>query len=215
MKRPHYETLGVETDATQEDIKKAYRQKAKELHPDKNDGDDRGFVALNRANEVLSDDEKRKRYDETGEDGTDNDHRQVMAILTNFSLIFLDHTKDVKKQSLTDFVRERINEAIQLATDLMENIKSDISKTNDVLSRLKLAKTTEEDVLYMVFKNRILSGEEQVIEHEKVCNLMKIALEELKNYSYLVDNSNGQTNRYAMNQSGFDRMLNNLPPWFK
>jgi molecular chaperone DnaJ len=61
-----YKVLGVPEDADAAAIKKAFRQKAKELHPDKHPGDKKaedGFKELNQAYEILSDAEKRRRYD--------------------------------------------------------------------------------------------------------------------------------------------------------
>lgn len=64
----HYDTLGVPRDASAAEIKKAYRKKAKDAHPDRKGGDNTEMVAINRAKDTLLDDEKRKRYDETGTD---------------------------------------------------------------------------------------------------------------------------------------------------
>jgi curved DNA-binding protein CbpA len=60
-----YQTLGVEPDATQEEIRAAYRNRAKQAHPDAG-GSDVEFRAIESAHRVLSDPEKRKIYDETG-----------------------------------------------------------------------------------------------------------------------------------------------------
>src|SRR5690242_11472187 len=67
----YYKTLGVDKNASADDIKKAYRKLARKLHPDLNPNDKEAhkkFQQLNEANEVLSDPEKRKKYDQYGKD---------------------------------------------------------------------------------------------------------------------------------------------------
>ena len=66
----YYKVLGVKNDASQDEIKKAYRRMAKRYHPDTNKDDPNAkerFQEINEANEVLSDPEKRRKYDEYGE----------------------------------------------------------------------------------------------------------------------------------------------------
>ena len=71
-KRDYYEVLEVSRSATREEIKKAYRKQALKFHPDKNPGNKKAeekFKEAAEAYEVLSNDEKKARYDRFGHDG--------------------------------------------------------------------------------------------------------------------------------------------------
>ena len=73
----YYKILGVPKTATEEEIKKAYRKLARKMHPDLNPQDKdahKKFQQINEANEVLSDPEKRKKYDKYGEDWKNAEH---------------------------------------------------------------------------------------------------------------------------------------------
>ena len=69
MPRDYYEVLGVSRDASEDELKKAYRKLARKWHPDVNPGDkaaETKFKEINEAYEVLGDSDKRKKYDELG-----------------------------------------------------------------------------------------------------------------------------------------------------
>ncbi|MDR3634828.1 MAG: molecular chaperone DnaJ [Isosphaeraceae bacterium] len=94
-KRDYYDVLGVKRDATQEDIKKSYRQLALKNHPDKNPGDaeaEKRFKEAAEAYEILSDKEKRQRYDRYGHAGLEgsafHDFRNAEDIMSAFGDIF-------------------------------------------------------------------------------------------------------------------------------
>ena len=73
-KRDYYEVMGIPKNATDDEIKKAYRKLAKQYHPDLNPGDktaEAKFKELNEAYEVLSDKDKKARYDQFGHAGVD------------------------------------------------------------------------------------------------------------------------------------------------
>lgn len=98
MNTDYYEILGVARDADQDTIKKAYRKLALQFHPDKNPGDksaEEKFKAAARAYEVLSNKEKRARYDRFGHAGVDGSaagpgFHDVSDIFSAFGDIFGD-----------------------------------------------------------------------------------------------------------------------------
>lgn len=74
-KRDYYEVLGIKKGAGDDEIKKAYRKKAKQYHPDLNPGDkaaEASFKEVNEAYAILSDPEKKSRYDQFGHRGVDD-----------------------------------------------------------------------------------------------------------------------------------------------
>ena len=74
-KRDYYEVLGIQKGASEDEIKKAYRKMAKKYHPDLNPGDKEAeakFKEVNEAYAVLSDADKRSRYDRFGHGGVDD-----------------------------------------------------------------------------------------------------------------------------------------------
>ena len=77
-KKDYYETLGVARNASDADIKKAYRRLAMKYHPDRNPGDkttEARFKDAKEAYEVLSDSQKRAAYDQFGHAGVTEEHR--------------------------------------------------------------------------------------------------------------------------------------------
>ena len=73
-KRDYYEVLGVQKGASDDEIKKAYRKMAKKYHPDLNPGDaeaEKNFKEVNEAYAVLSDSDKKARYDQFRHAGVD------------------------------------------------------------------------------------------------------------------------------------------------
>ncbi len=105
-KTDYYEILGLDRKATPEEIKRAYRRKAKELHPDKNPGNksraEEEFKRVAEAYEVLSDQEKRLQYDRYGHAGPaqgftfgDTDFRRARQAYSEFGFGGFDDLFDL------------------------------------------------------------------------------------------------------------------------
>lgn len=69
MSKDYYKILGVDKNASKEEIKKAYKKLAKQYHPDVSKGQEDKFKEVNEAFSVLKDDQKRKQYDQFGSEG--------------------------------------------------------------------------------------------------------------------------------------------------
>ncbi len=100
-KRDYYEVLGVARNASQDEIKKAYRRLAMKLHPDRNPDDEKaseGFKEASEAYEVLSNDEQRTAYDQFGHAGVSGAGQQGGFGGRGFGDIFGDIFGDVFNQ---------------------------------------------------------------------------------------------------------------------
>ena len=90
-KRDYYDVLGLSRDASERDVKKAYRKLAMKYHPDRNPGDteaEEKFKELSEAADVLSDQEKRASYDQFGHSAFEGGGTGGFSGSGNFSSIF-------------------------------------------------------------------------------------------------------------------------------
>ena len=122
-----YSTLGIPPDATPEEIKAAYKRKAKETHPDAG-GDAEKFQQVTLAHRILSDGEKRARYDETGSADEDVDTLDTAALAIIGGLV-----EEITQQIVT---RDDL-QFVDLAKQLRDRVKSQQAQANENLAQAR------------------------------------------------------------------------------
>lgn len=104
--KDYYKILGVPKNASQDDIKKAYRKLARKYHPDINPNDktaEHNFKEANEANEVLGDPEKRKKYDQYGKDWQHAEEFEKHRAQQRQSRAYTQNTGDFEGHDFSDF----------------------------------------------------------------------------------------------------------------
>lgn len=131
MPEDHYENLGVEKDATPSDIKRAWRRKARELHPDKTKTEDTKipFQKALQAYQVLSNSESRERYDKTGNDGVD-----ALAAAEQFVVGIFSRLIDQYMNTGEDF--NFIDSAVQTVKDKASESKNKLRAQEPMEKRI-------------------------------------------------------------------------------
>ena len=127
-KRDYYEVLGVNRDASEDDLKKAYRRLAMKFHPDRNPDDpdaEEKFKEASEAYEILSDGERRQAYDQFGHAGVDPSQGggQGFGFEGNFSDIFGDVFGDIFGGG-----RGRTSNGVSRGSDLRYNLNLNLEQ---------------------------------------------------------------------------------------
>lgn len=141
----HYENLGVPPDASEEDIKTAYRRARAKAHPDREGRNHSQMQLVQRAWETLSDPQKRERYDHTGEDGSGSEPSIEQRAQQVFSQM-LDEWLEIEQfvEPLKTFSANVARVKFQVATNLAKARKKlvQIDKRSKVLKH----KTKGQDI---------------------------------------------------------------------
>lgn len=131
-----YEALGVAPDATPEEIKKAYRKKAKETHPDAG-GSNEEFEKVNKANLVLSDPERRERYDSTGEADVPPLEMRVRSLLDELVTALIDQDDDILSVDLVEIMRQQVRNEINALNDRINKLSRKRDKADKLAKKFK------------------------------------------------------------------------------
>lgn len=128
----YYDELGVKPDATNEEIRRAYRRKAKQNHPDRGGSADK-MAAVNKAYETLSQPQRRLTYDRIGEDRPPDIEHVARNILTGRIIAWMDSDQttgdliaDVERSLIAE--QRNQNAEIRKGTQLLERLQKRIKR---------------------------------------------------------------------------------------
>lgn len=184
-----YGTLGVSATASEADVKRAFRRRAKESHPD-HGGTREEFEAVKSAHLVLSDPEKRKRYDETGDAGDDNREPTVREKATKSIAELLTAIINQDKIGLdTDVIavmREQVGNEILEMTAKRKTVEAKKNRAERIAKKLK-RKTKGENLLTRMAEDRARSMELQIAKINKMVGVLDEMTIILRDYAFDAD----------------------------
>lgn len=183
MKNP-YEILDVPPAANEAEIKKAYRKKAQEAHPDKG-GNTELFKEIAKAYEILSDAEKREHFDKTGEEKSNQVEAEVISALIQIVLTTI-HANDPKYNDLIQIARNMVRSKQQQHAGTKSDGEFQMLRLLEASSRISVVEG-KENLLSSAILKQVEDIKKQIAEIEKVIAIGVKILEMLDNYSYKND----------------------------
>lgn len=178
-----YQDLGIPKESSLEEIKKAFKKKAAETHPDKG-GDSESFQVVQHAYSVLKDPTRRARYDASGEDQLVDEGAIIRQTLAQMFLAVVEAADDPAYIDVTGKVKQRIKAGQEQAELQIKILKARTGKLEKAAKRLKRKKRKDADFLQQVITSQIETLANSVKQAEKQGDIGKRMLEMLEDYTY-------------------------------
>ncbi len=138
-----YDILGVNKNSSKKDIKKAYRKKAQETHPDKPEGSEEKFLPVKLAYEVLMDDERKENYDKTGKT------EKEPSLKSKAEQMIMGAFQAIINQGEAPFnIIKQVTKAVKGNLHEVEKNKSKANRDLDKLKKLRGRINTDRDNIF-------------------------------------------------------------------
>ncbi len=194
-----YKALGVKKNASKASIRKAYKKAAMKTHPDTG-GSPEKFALVKRAHDILTDDERRQKYDSTGDDSEtqpDNAFSQVMNIIAfAFNMVLGECQQQGQsplERDMIESMRRKINGNISESEKNIRIQKNMLETDMKLRSRFSRKKKSEPNIFDSIIGHRIKQLNEQIAANELGIKNGKEALEFLKDFNFKSDEPEYQT----------------------
>lgn len=179
-----YQILGVEEEATQAEIKKAYKRKAQIFHPDKPEGDTEVFAKIKHAYDVLGSKERRKVYDETGR----NDEVFVTiqakaAELIAGAFIELVTSSNNTIQDYPSLIIDKFHQEVTALKFTVSTMEANIPKLEALLGNVE-CNDDEDDILTACLQSMINQNKAAVSSYHEKISVHSMALARIKKYGF-------------------------------
>lgn len=182
-----YQTLGVPRDATADDIKKAYRMMAKKHHPDRG-GDGAAFNAITKAYDVLSDEVRRAKYDQTGDASVDPDNVDAVAknLIIGILIIVMNEIeqqgRNPEASDLVSEIRVRLMKPIGEADQNDKATDKAIVKLKRIITRIKHKKG--DPLFELLINGQIAAAQQAKAQRRNALKPNHRALEMLADFTF-------------------------------
>jgi len=185
MTKTHYDTLGIAKDATQAEIRRAFRKKASHFHPDRG-GDPKVMAEINQAYECLGDAARRATYDETGHDDS-----QGPTLEETGQSVFMQHLDGQLNAG------NAVNILARTRQSILTQISEDTGKRNNLASALAALKKDRNrlrrkskgiNAFHAVMDKRIEHVEAGLVEGARKIEELNLALRMVDEYEDLMEN---------------------------
>jgi len=187
-----YETLGVTRDATPEEIKAAFRAKAKATHPDAG-GADAAFAEVSTAYSILSVEEKRREYDKSGraDNRAENEHRFAFALIEGMMRKVIEEYEEADDDLICNDIIETMivvmhDHIAQIETD-MEKFKRNVVRLSALSKRFSTKAEGATNVCGNMVDYKIANLNRRLEEGAKAIERHQQAIELLKNQAFKAD----------------------------
>lgn len=199
--RDPYEVLNVKRNAKREEIKKAFREKAMQHHPDKG-GDTKKFSDVNQAYTILINDESREYYDRTGTEKQSNLSQRAMSVIMQIfdGIITSNRIEVLRRCDLVIEIRIKIDAAQQTLNKQVNECNREINKLKDVASRISIE--GDENVLAQICEAKISNAETRItkLKEEIIIGEESLRLLDKCKYKYDVEEQSEGNLQILMNQ---------------